>query len=511
MKQPVLKFFIATVALAMAVVQSAAQIPTGYYQSLKGKKGAELKTAIHQLVGKAKVLDYGSGTNSTWWGFYVTDNDNGHVIDRYSNNVYSFGKRGSAVGGMNIEHSFPKSWWGGSMTQAYQDLFNLMPSDKDANSSKSNFGMGVVTQTSGKGYYDNGCIKVGDSGMGFKVWQPSKEWQGDFARDYMYMATAYQDYTWKDNAAQNSLEQNEWPTLKEWAYTLYIKWAKEDPVSQTEVKRNNAVYGIQGNRNPYVDFPNLMEYVWGDSIDVAFNPETSVKSDKTVEGGDTPVTPDTPDGTATIYSRNFKTNGGDCTVTTSLAPSTGKTVWTRDVKYGWVGTAFSNKKAYAADASITTPELDLTAMENAKLTFHHAVNFCANPSQLLSVEVIYSDGEDDISEKLGGVTWPAGNDWKFVSSGDIDLTPYVGGNIKIRFHYTSTDALAGTWEISDIEVTGKRTATAIGSPSAPLSSGFDPSKPYEVYDLSGVRLSSLERGHGVVIVRQGGRSWKVVI
>lgn len=49
-------------------------------------------------------------------------------------------------------------------------------------------------------------------------------------------------------------------------------------MNEIEVKRNNAVYSIQGNRNPYIDFPNLMEYVWGDSIDVAFDPETSVKS-----------------------------------------------------------------------------------------------------------------------------------------------------------------------------------------------------------------------------------------
>ena len=58
---------------------------------------------------------------------------------------------------MNIEHSFPKSWWGGEQRQAYKDLYNLMPSDAKANSTKSNYGMGVVT----KATYDNGVIKVG--------------------------------------------------------------------------------------------------------------------------------------------------------------------------------------------------------------------------------------------------------------------------------------------------------------------------------------------------------------
>ena len=143
---------------AIANINALAQIPAGYYDGLKGKKGAELKTAVHNIIKNAKVLDYGPGKGATWWGFYTTDNDNGYVIDRYSNNKVKFGAQGQVPGGMNIEHSFPKSWWGGTKTQAHKDLFNLMPSDSKANSSKSNYGMGVVTQTSGKGYYDNGCI-----------------------------------------------------------------------------------------------------------------------------------------------------------------------------------------------------------------------------------------------------------------------------------------------------------------------------------------------------------------
>ena len=145
--------------LLFVALAASAQIPQGYYDSLKGKKGAELKTAVHNIIKTAKVLNYGDGNGSTWYGFYTTDNDNGYVIDRYSNNRVKFGRQGEVAGGMNIEHSFPKSWWGGSKRQAYMDLFNLMPSDAKANSSKSNYGMGVVTGTPS---YDNGCIKVGN-------------------------------------------------------------------------------------------------------------------------------------------------------------------------------------------------------------------------------------------------------------------------------------------------------------------------------------------------------------
>ena len=63
------------------------------------------------------------------------------------------------------------------------------------------------------------------------------------------------------------LSHNKYPAFKDWALQLLLKWAKEDPVSQKEIDRNNAVYGIQKNRNPFVDYPGLEQYVWGDKKD----------------------------------------------------------------------------------------------------------------------------------------------------------------------------------------------------------------------------------------------------
>ena len=50
-----------------------------------------------------------------------------------------------------------------------------------------------------------------------------------------------------------------------------MKWAKQDPVSEKEINRNEAVYGIQNNRNPFIDYPGLEDYIWGDKKDVAFS------------------------------------------------------------------------------------------------------------------------------------------------------------------------------------------------------------------------------------------------
>ena len=94
-----------------------------YAKSLKGLRKAELKAAIYRLTSNASVLDYGSGERRTWWGFYLTDRDaEGYVIDRYSTEKVKFETQGTAPSGKNIEHSFPKSWWGGAENNAYKDL-----------------------------------------------------------------------------------------------------------------------------------------------------------------------------------------------------------------------------------------------------------------------------------------------------------------------------------------------------------------------------------------------------
>lgn len=250
-----------------------------YAASLKGKKQAELKTAIYALSQPQTVLDYGSGEGKTWWGFYETDRvaATNECVNRYSSNRFYFtGNRGQVVSGMNIEHSFPKSWWGGGGT-ANCDLFNLYPSDSQANSAKSNYPMAIVTtvtQSSGDGY-DLVGRGVVDGQSGVQCWEPGDQYKGDFARGYMYMATTYQNYTWQ-SAGTQSLTSSSWPTLKQWAYELYLDWVAADPVSELETDRNDAVYAIQGNRNLYIDFPYLAEYVWGDSTDVAFDPATAL-------------------------------------------------------------------------------------------------------------------------------------------------------------------------------------------------------------------------------------------
>ena len=247
---------------------ASASVPAGYYSFINGKSGEALKDAIHKIIRNHTVLSY----NSMWSYFPSTDAIPGtnRVWDMYSNNTYYYAGNGRAVGGMNIEHSFPKSWWGGSKVEAYTDLNHLYPSDGKANTAKNNYPLGVVSTAD----FDNGVSKIGypvaGQGGGCKyVFEPADEYKGDFARTYFYMATCYQDYTFKYTYMVNN---SSYLTLNTWAYELLLKWSREDPVSDKEIKRNEAVFKTQNNRNPFIDNPELAEYIWGNKKGKVYNP-----------------------------------------------------------------------------------------------------------------------------------------------------------------------------------------------------------------------------------------------
>ncbi len=247
----------------------SAEIPAGYYYYAEGKKKEELKTALHEIAYPQFVLKYGNGKGHIWEGFYYADRneEDNSVIDMYSPTIRYFNQyRG--VEGMHIEHSFPKSWWGGGEYMAYRDLHHLFPSDGTTNMSKSNNPLGIVE---GIPTTDNGVSKVGRASyLGYQgnVFEPDDEYKGDFARAYLYVATIYQDLThlWKSPM----LDNNTYPAWKPWAIDLLIDWHKQDPVSQKELKRQEVVYDIQGNRNPFIDYPDLVDYIWGAKTTTAY-------------------------------------------------------------------------------------------------------------------------------------------------------------------------------------------------------------------------------------------------
>lgn len=243
-------------------------MPGFYYEEAQGQKDSVLKSKLGEIIYCGVRYKYGSGNKKTWNGFYHTDRDtsNNQVLDMYSNEIRYFDPNDStaSVSGIDIEHMFPKSWWGGDVNEAYCDLFHLVPADYSANRSKSNHAPGIPSDTT----FWNGSFATGNGekyGLS-KVFCPDNEYKGDFARAYFYIVTCYGDsLRWEQNGEPASTMTNEhWQEFQPWLRELLIEWHRQDPVSQKEKQRAIEVNKIQGNRNPFIDYPDLAEYIWGD-------------------------------------------------------------------------------------------------------------------------------------------------------------------------------------------------------------------------------------------------------
>ncbi|MDE5876677.1 MAG: endonuclease [Muribaculaceae bacterium] len=265
-------------ALGVVYVMNAEYKP-GYYNNMDGKSKTALKAAAKQCVERHTVLEYYDLPNYWQYSDVYPELYNGQTRwwEMYSNNIYLIQngqapKASFSANKMQREHSVPKSWWkhNGDVeyTAAYSDMWNLYPSDGPANQAKLNYPLGPTRAAT----YDNGCTKVGPAMTGYgggsaNVFEPADEYKGDFARSFFYMATVYDDLPW---AINYMYAQNTYPTLQPWAYQMLLQWARMDPVSQKEIDRNDAVERSQGNRNPFIDFPELAEYIWGTRTEEVF-------------------------------------------------------------------------------------------------------------------------------------------------------------------------------------------------------------------------------------------------
>lgn len=265
--------------LVLSVQMVWAQPPAGYYDPASGKTGAELKTALKQIIDNHTQLTY----SELWNAFYDTDDKpNGKVWDMYSDipggtppYEYTFGSdqcgnysgEGSCY---NREHSMPKSWFNDGYPM-YTDLFQVVPTDGYVNNKRGNYPFGEVgnaTWTSLNGSKVGSSDYPGYSGV---VFEPIDEYKGDFARGYLYMATRYEDQI----AGWNSdmLNGTSYPVFTTWALEMLIEWHTNDPVSEKETERNDAIYAYQNNRNPYIDHPEYVLQVWGNTPPVVFESE----------------------------------------------------------------------------------------------------------------------------------------------------------------------------------------------------------------------------------------------
>ncbi len=262
------------VLAVMAALTAWADIPAGYYTNANGKSDEQLMAALEGIIYTHTQLDY----NELWDCYVTTDMGNdGYYIDMYSTCKYNHSSyhvgTASYVGqGLNREHSFPKSWFGGEVYPMYTDLMMIIPTDGFVNQRRSNYPYGVCNGTDAVTYTNEelGVTMLGKlgkstyNGYSAKVFEPDDEYKGDFARIYFYMVTCYKsDVANWPGCDQLDYLDNNYKAFSNWSIQMLMEWHRADPVSPKELKRNEGVYVKQGNRNPYVDHPELAEYIWG--------------------------------------------------------------------------------------------------------------------------------------------------------------------------------------------------------------------------------------------------------
>lgn len=286
-----LKIFTVAVGSMLGFINVMAEAPASYYQSCEGKADKALLSALCGVIGSHTTVSYDG-----LWNVYKTSDvrDNGTVWDMYSTKQWRVGAEHCGnytyVGDcINREHSMPKSWFSNASPMV-SDAFHIYPTDGKVNGQRSNYPFGECS--GGTTLPSNGNVKALGrlgrstfSGYSGTVFEPDDEYKGDFARSYFYMAACYNDRISSWNS--DMLAKNNYPVFTSWAVNLLMKWHRQDPVSEKEIKRNEAVYKHQRNRNPFIDHPELAEYIWGNkkgsawSANGAADPEFTAPIDGT--------------------------------------------------------------------------------------------------------------------------------------------------------------------------------------------------------------------------------------
>ena len=309
-------------ALTAKTVTPAADLPK-YYEKIQGKSGKSLFDAVHDV---AKVGYSSLGYKGLWTAYKTTDlRANGKIWDMYSDCSWTYssdqcGSYSNECDCYNREHSIPKSWFGGSESGPGCDIFQVVPTDGWVNNKRSNYAFGEVSNASYT--YDgaklgsaknititNGNTIAGNEGASVScsgtVFEPRDEYKGDFARGYFgtMIKWANGDYSAFTTGDGSKIFSSNYSTgafgLTKYGVALLMKWHRQDPVSQKEVDRNNGIQETQGNRNPFIDYPYLAEYIWGEKAGETLDLDNLItsyderfvlgESDGYLKGGSTPT------------------------------------------------------------------------------------------------------------------------------------------------------------------------------------------------------------------------------
>ena len=263
---------------------------TSLYSACESAVASTSESSLWSAVKTAAADNYHSiGYDGLWTAYQSTDFSGGKLVDMYSSkSSFSTGdKCGTySVEGdcYNREHTIPQSWWGDGTSNQGCDIYIVYPTDGKINGMRSNYAYGEVA--SGYSQSSGGFSKWGTGksitvdGQSYStsgtVFEINDEYKGDMARAYFYAVTKWPGVNFGQDSNANSFFENSTSKtasnnygFKSYGLNLMLKWHRQDPVSDWEKTRHNAAEKKQGNRNPYIDHPEYVEYIWGDGFDAA--------------------------------------------------------------------------------------------------------------------------------------------------------------------------------------------------------------------------------------------------
>ena len=355
--------------LIFGLLPTFAQGPNGsgtYYQAANGLSGQALKTKLFTIISKKT---HSPSYDELLELYKKTDTRaDGYVRDWYSNTTKfthikdkagSYQKEGDVY---NREHTVPQSWG-----PPKADIVHVVPTDGYVNNRRSNYPFGEVgnaTYTSNNGYCKLGSCKT--AGYSGTVFEPNDEVKGDIARIYFYMATCYENEAASWSGAFGGTK---YQPMAQWTFDMMVRWSKLDPVDDVERARNNAIAksDVQGNRNPFVDYPGLEDYIWGSKKNVAFN-YTNYEG-----GGDTPAA----DVAQPVFSPEGGTFTGSVTVSISTT-TTGATI------YYTTNGVDASERSHVYDGPITLSEtttLKAIAMKDGEKSYQTIATYTITDDQ----------------------------------------------------------------------------------------------------------------------------------
>ena len=441
-----------------------------YYANANTSSGSALLTSLQSITTKGS--DVGS-YDDLFETYRSSDVKDGYLVDMYSNTTrYTVdqkrcGNYKNEGDCWNREHSTPKSWWGGSKSNQGADPFILYPTDGKINGMRSSYPFGEVKTIEKASNNNYSLLGSADNSLypySGTVFEPADEWKGDLARSAFYTRARWSaSYSWSSgggNVIYSGSASNNFG-LTDYAVKLYTAWSNLDPVDEWELRRNEAIYAIQGNRNPFIDHPEYANIIWGGTTytgggattppnTITLNPASSsiavgatVSLSVSVDSGSSQVTwSSNKTNVATVSGGTVTGIGaGTATITaTSTLDTSVKGTATITVKslstLSLSGTA--TNKSYSAGQSFNPAGLTITATYSDSSTANVTSSVVWTPDPL-------TEGTTSVTGTYGGKT---------VSVSGLTVTAPVGYTLvtsasqltsgdSLIFAHTSSSSTAG--------------------------------------------------------------------